>query len=205
MKKGLFLGLMVCLLLIVAYLNLSYGTDTTKRAGWYNDKGFTLGEEMIMGIDSSSALNYKIYGVELTTKLDNWWIDSLGISVHSKAGDTSWNAVAVIPYKYQFIVDSMWYGCRIEPNMSGSKGMRLTVMYYDSSASATDTLVLAKQIDADSIASNNSRLLLTFNSTTASDTFNSGDIIWAQIAWDSTITTIGKGMFLLTKGRMIVQ
>jgi hypothetical protein len=205
MKKGLFIVVLIALMLGVfaIYQTANAATDSTKA----------ISEYVAQGRHADYLVNDVMdHNGPAATRIQTRMISSPLPDCHqaaTTAGDTTYTAVMIVPTGMEFIVDSLWYGTRIEGNIGGTKHLTLTLLKYDASAAVTDTLVFRTTLDADSAAFDNARTLLTLHtggatySATTTKVFNAGDILWAQVSWDSTLTTLGKGQFISVKGRQI--
>jgi hypothetical protein len=195
----------VLIVLLGSTFAVQAAQDSTGFVSDYTRLGYHADEMVNKVLDHNGPASTRIQTRMITAGLTANWIDSLGVTKHSLAGDTSYNPLMVILPGISVILDSIYYGCIIEPNIGGTKKLGLTILAYDSSAATLDTIVTWHTIDADSVASDNAKMLQTFNTTSGHSThkYDPGDIIYATVSFDSTLTTRGKGMFVAMKFRQI--
>jgi hypothetical protein len=195
MKRSL--GFVVLLGLIFTMLftvnSMAAANDSTKFITDYTRTGVQA-DGMVKDIldhngPASNILRKRIYTTPIFVPATN---DSI-----------SYTMIEVPPHQ-SFYIDSLYYGCRTEPNVSTTKVITLTILCYDSSAATLDTVVDYRTIDADSGVFNNTATLLTFNSTSFQTThkIDPGDIVWAQVRVDTAGVVTGRGMFVSMKGRV---
>ena len=194
MKRLLLLGILAGLIFTFTAPNLMAGAvDSTRFLSTYSITGYH-GDEMMYDVlqhqgPASTLARRRIYTTPIFVPATD---------------DSVFYTIISIPPGEHFKIDSLFYGCKTEPNVATTKIVTLTILCYDSSAAALDTVVDYRTIDADSAVFNNVETNLTINSTSFQSTkiLDPGDILWAQIRIDTAGVLTGKGLHVTLKGRL---
>jgi hypothetical protein len=140
MKKIFFSTLIIATLVFGSYL-MTMSADNTYRPGWYDDKGFTLSQMLVQGIDSSTVSGYLIKRRTATVPLT---------LTTAAAGDTFYCPLLTVPAGMTFTVESITLTAAVEATGVAVALGEITYTKIVADTTALDTVVAKIEMDADS-------------------------------------------------------
>lgn len=170
------------LITVMAFLLIA--ADTTRRPHWYHDWGFTAGDMVGFVIDSSTVVGDQLKRRAINVPLSSG-------AVVDTVTDSTWTHLLTVPAAKTIVLKTARLATRVEPDMNGAaKSVIFHFLWYDNSGSTLDTVATKFHIDKDSVAFDNAPLAIT----RLDSNFAAGDILWAMIYNDSTLTVAPEGM-----------
>lgn len=146
--------------------------DNTKRPHWYSDRGYSLSQMLVFGIDSSTVSGYQL----------KRRVNTVPITLVTAGEDSLESCVLGVPTGYSATITGLYLTAFAE--LSGSNDSAWAeILWYN--AGTLDTMVARFPIDADSADYDNNLLELTrIDSSLAA-----GDVIfWRTIALEGAAT-----------------
>lgn len=180
-----FKSLLSAFLIVAVGAFILMAADNTKRPGWYNDRGYTLSDMLIFGIDSSTVSGNQIKRRTLHIPIGT--VDA-GI-------DTIWTQLFTVPTGQTYTVTEMLLSAHIEGD-EATDTLHCGIYYYLGEAKGTlDTAVAQFCVDNDSAIVYADTI---YTMTLVDSVFTAGDIVtcwWmgpggAMSAGDGTTITI---------------
>ena len=158
--------------------------DQGRSAGYVTNVGLTAVFDADGNYGISTANRYqlarRVYNVPLSSG-----------AVVDTVTDSTWTHLFTVPSGKTITLKTASIQTRVEPDMNGAaKSIIFELLWYDSSGTTLDTAMTKIHLDKDSIAFDNMAVTLT----RLDSIFTSGDILWAMIYNDSTLTVAPEGM-----------
>ena len=146
--------------------------DNTKRPHWYSDRGYSLSEMLVFGIDSSTVSGYQL----------KRRVNTVPITLITAGADSLESCVYAAPPGYTSTITGLFLTAFTE--ISGANdSVWGVVLWYN--AGTLDTMVAPLWIDADSADYDKNLLELT----RVDSVLAAGDVIfWQTVAWDGAAT-----------------
>jgi hypothetical protein len=159
--------LLLCVFLIVAVGAMSLmAADNTKRPHWYSDRGYTLSDMLIFGIDSSTVSGYQLKRRILPVP----------IVMASSGEDTVWTQLFTVPTGQTITITEAILSAHIEASGTNDSCWG-SILYYQADGSTLDTAVARFAVDGDSLAYDDT----TYTMTLVDSVFTAGMIVtWWQ-------------------------
>lgn len=188
------------LAVIVSFIGQSayvWAVDATAHIRTYADQGRSAGYVTNVGMaavldadgnygistDIRYQLSRRVYNIPLSSG-----------AVVDTVTDSTWTHLLTVPPGKTITLKTASIQTRVEPDMNGAaKSIIFELLWYDSSGTTLDTAMTKIHLDKDSIAFDNMPVTLT----RLDSIFTSGDILWAMIYNDSTLTVAPEGMGIM--------
>jgi hypothetical protein len=159
-------------------------TDTSKRPGYYDDRGYTVGQMMLEFIDSTtyddSIAHAGLTGLFATptgnavAKQLERRVKTVPISTVSATADTLWTQLFTVPAGQTITVTEMLLSAHLEGE-EANDSLYMSILYYTGAAtSALDTAVAQFSVDNDSAVVYADTI---YTLTMIDSVFTAGDIV----------------------------
>ena len=179
--------------LLSAFLIVAIGAmvlmaaDNTKRPHWYSDRGYTLSDMLIFGIDSSTVSGYQLKRRVITVP----------VTLQSAAADTVKNPLLVVPSGQTITVTEAILTASVEVvNAAGDSSFGGILYYHDDKT--LDTCVAQFNDEANTIAYDDT----IFTMTIIDSIFTAGEILYFWQMNHRLAATAAEGAAVTLKYRL---
>ena len=200
MKKFFkWLAIPACLLFVSSVaLGQSLSQDTSKATSYYHTYGYSAGAFVKEAIDKSTMPESLIEHIFNTSSAQGQQLARRVATIPLSSGavvdtvtDSLWTQLLVVPPSRTVMLKTVSISARVEADINGAaKFCRMHFLWYDASGTTLDTFATKIEIDKDSAAYDNVALAVT----RLDSSFAAGDILWAMIFNDTTLTVSPEGL-----------
>ena len=152
------MAIVICAVALMTFYALA--TDTSKRPGYYDDKGMTVGEMILEIIDSTNydeSLSQSglagLFGTatnSVTKQLERRFM-TVPITMTSAGADTFFSPLMVVPTGATVYIDKIQLSCAVEATGAGvARGQIVYYKWQGDTMLVIDTLCAKVELDADS-------------------------------------------------------